>query len=89
MAWVQGKALQAGLVLRGMAPVWSRPAMAHALQAQTSSGALQGAWVWCARLWARVLLTHTAAIGPRNVSHPAVKAEAVDGYVRCGRTWRL
>lgn len=50
--WVQGKELKAGMVLRGMAPLWLRPAMAHALQAQTTSGALQGAQVWCARLWA-------------------------------------
>eukprot|EP00892_Ulva_mutabilis_P004727 jgi/Ulvmu1/2626/UM014_0078.1 len=81
----QGKELQAGLVLRGMAPAWSRPAMVYALQAQAESGALQVAWVWCARLWARVTMNQGASgtARPSAAGQPAVKAEAVDGYVRC------
>lgn len=58
--------------------------MVHALQAQTAAGALQGAWVWCARLWARAVLNHSSANGPRSARNPAAKAEAVDGYARCG-----
>lgn len=61
--------------------------MVHALQSETVAGALQDAWVWCARLWARVILNHGPATASPSVrgapSHPAAKAEAVDCYVRC------
>jgi hypothetical protein len=84
---VQGKGLQAALVVRGMSSGWCRPSVVRDLEAKAATGGLRNACTFCARLWARILLAYNAT-GSHRLSAapgdgPELKAEAIDGYVRC------